>query len=1638
MSTRSEPSDPKQEQRQHLTPRRCVHPHQLTPTFSSRGWCCDGRDFSGGCRGGFYDFNKTTVDDVTFRCTPCGFDLCEFCAADPTIGTVTAESAASDLSYLRKERGDRGTANSQTRRLAFTRVKTSLRTDPGALGQYLHGGILETISRFKFANFRDASHLLSQLVHRLNPQPLKRGPGLIPDMIYAVYLASQGVRFVHITNAGGPTTSEATCMDISDGSSFPVLKAWLVPVSNHIDQVIATAKLFALLRGDIEPIDIPSLVSSADATIPNALGELAPELARSHPEFSSLFPSSPAGLEFELEMVEDFVEKKPDVTRSMPTRKDWLGELRRAVMERLVVQLSNAESMDGDLVKSLILLEPQLTGEVRLLTLRLLNSAFATDVANAVRLLASIASSDLANLIDFGALEWAENAAKHLASINSSIDVSEELDRLKHLLPPSSSDRLDERLLQRAGGVSLAQNLSPKKILDINALCEYLLLRDRLTVARIQTDPPAARSGFAQMTTAISLDLGSTINIEMEPVASFSQLGEAIRLTHPVTDLNFLEFCFELIGCEISEGLVIDFQLQSDLLLGFHSVKTSSGETKKILLANRAISIVRRCADPISHIPLRAKLCLARLENTWSEFSEILPLLRSPGELIVVDNENSIANSILPLAGLVHSPRGWLVPSSGLDAHILEIFDSYIPANSNNNNAPGTYPPVTIAEDRVWSVEIQVGDDIPLELVWPMIREEVVEVIRPFMHRCWPAGGISRLEESVFTSGVIARGLSSEEAEGISSRVGGTVQTRVRQDREAAINAETERRASPSGVAVPNVSLGQRVKSGIVVSVHSDSYDAVDPETGILIERIIPPSRSTSQSLRDSLRRRIVPALVQLRPPMGEDAALLQAFSFDREEADNDMEEDDDDDDNDDDNDEEESSPTQRGPLGNFFLSIGDFLTGMVGLGSDQPSGKSNIVARDIPGLVRGPTLNAPIGERFSADSLLTDDQRTLCENEKSATSKVEVEVRLWGDSEWISTNSELPIITLWKSRSLSVIEKRIEFRFVFHKHSAVPSGGSSSIPAKRQRTGWNSDENEEGSEVGSPRRSVPNELQPYMHALSVLSSLPGLNESPLFQLLKQNLGRKLSTQLDQVGLLVAEALIRDAGSDESILPEWIYVVPQKLAFLFPETLRLRLLRAVSFPAALTVHWIEQQRLGDLLNRRTQLQSDLNTSDITGRRMQTLSQELSNVEERIVRNSFWLGCVKSCLAKLRKSDEKEFIEMTTVLLKRIASSPSLLEIQFEGESGFGSAVTRSFFSEVGKQFLKQSPACLWLRGEGEFVHAGKRGLRLKPRASVEAQVVENCVLLGRLIGRAIAEGYIMPLPISEETWAMIRDPSEDRPLSALPMPGDGCDGEFIGACARGDVQPEALGDVGAVFVETGFSGIEIVENGSQIAVTPSNFDEFIRRSTDFYLHRGIDFQLAAIRRGIAEVLPVESLLILTALELKTAVCGEDEICWSETSLRETLHFHENISSQLQDWLIEILLELTNSQRATFLDFVTSCPRMPPGGSLRIDVFSETIASSNLTSPLLRPSMPPVLLESPSAMELGEASPSASSQTSSPGRGTSFDDLGDVVGYPRSRACVSHLYLPRYKAKQTLKDRLIEAMVSSVHHDEITG
>eukprot|EP00971_Amphidinium_carterae_P034054 670598-Amphidinium_carterae.1 len=114
-----------------------VHANPLKSMFSSSGWVCDGRDFTGGCRCGQTDFHQTNVYTVTFRCSTSGFDLCESCAYDPSLGKITDTSIQADLEAL---------ANPTTCKLAVTRIRNQCRRNwLASLPKYFGQGLLDSL-----------------------------------------------------------------------------------------------------------------------------------------------------------------------------------------------------------------------------------------------------------------------------------------------------------------------------------------------------------------------------------------------------------------------------------------------------------------------------------------------------------------------------------------------------------------------------------------------------------------------------------------------------------------------------------------------------------------------------------------------------------------------------------------------------------------------------------------------------------------------------------------------------------------------------------------------------------------------------------------------------------------------------------------------------------------------------------------------------------------------------------------------------------------------------------------------------------------------------------------------------------------------------------------------------------------------------------------------------------------------------------------------------------------------------------------------------------------------------------------------------------------------------------------------------
>jgi len=273
-------------------------------------------------------------------------------------------------------------------------------------------------------------------------------------------------------------------------------------------------------------------------------------------------------------------------------------------------------------------------------------------------------------------------------------------------------------------------------------------------------------------------------------------------------------------------------------------------------------------------------------------------------------------------------------------------------------------------------------------------------------------------------------------------------------------------------------------------------------------------------------------------------------------------------------------------------------------------------------------------------------------------------------------------------------------------------------------------------------------------------------------------------------------------------------------------------------------------------------------------------------------------------------------------------------------------------------------------------------------------------MLGRLMAKALREGFVVPLPLTAAFFQLMLGGKID-PLMALPRPGDGVAGEFLGACAalvtdasHGTVGriaelasdpewsrrymqppgeepvPAAAFDVyasAASFIETGLSGVPLCPDGEDRTVTADNVEEFVRLASSFWLDTGVQKQLVAFRRGLYDVLGggAVALWAFNAVELRRLFCGEDEVVWTEKELAEHVHSGGGFSqdSEQLKWLREELVAMPQPLRAKFLEFVTSCPRLPPGGLKELQL-------------------------------------------------SIHPDPAGVTGLPRSRACAHRLFLPR--------------------------
>ncbi|XP_021933596.1 probable E3 ubiquitin-protein ligase HERC1 isoform X3 [Zootermopsis nevadensis] len=120
--------------------------------------------------------------------------------------------------------------------------------------------------------------------------------------------------------------------------------------------------------------------------------------------------------------------------------------------------------------------------------------------------------------------------------------------------------------------------------------------------------------------------------------------------------------------------------------------------------------------------------------------------------------------------------------------------------------------------------------------------------------------------------------------------------------------------------------------------------------------------------------------------------------------------------------------------------------------------------------------------------------------------------------------------------------------------------------------------------------------------------------------------------------------------------------------------------------------------------------------------------------------------------------------------------------------------------------------------------------------------------------------------------------------------------------------------------------VPIVAGGRSIPLTFHNRLLYVEQAVYFRLHE-LDLQVAAVREGMAWIIPVPLLSLVTAQHLEQLVCGLPHI--SIQMLRRVVRYRElDENSLLVQWLWDILEGFTNAERVLFMRFVSGRSRLP--------------------------------------------------------------------------------------------------------------
>jgi E3 ubiquitin-protein ligase HUWE1 len=317
-----------------------------------------------------------------------------------------------------------------------------------------------------------------------------------------------------------------------------------------------------------------------------------------------------------------------------------------------------------------------------------------------------------------------------------------------------------------------------------------------------------------------------------------------------------------------------------------------------------------------------------------------------------------------------------------------------------------------------------------------------------------------------------------------------------------------------------------------------------------------------------------------------------------------------------------------------------------------------------------------------------------------------------------------------------------------------------------------------------------------------------------------------------------------------------------------------------------------------------------------------------------------------------------------------------LNIRFEGEAGIDAGgLTREFFLSLSKEMFNPNYA-LFIQS---FEHAT---FQPNPLSGINADHLDYFRFVGRVIAMALLHDQLLDAYFTRSFYKHILGvPIEIRDVESI-------DPEYYKSLQWMLDNPiEGVLDLNFT-VEVEEFGlkkiVDLVENGSQIAVTDDNKKEYVRLVANAKMTSSIEKQIEAFNNGFREVIPIEKFSMFDEHELELLLNGMPEIDVDDLR-KNTIYQGYGAGDTQVVWFWKVVQEMDKEDKARLVQFVTGTSKVPLGG------FAE------LT---------------------GMSGPQKFSIHRVRGRGRAL---------PTAHTCFNQLDLPEYESEEVLRDMLTLAI-----------